>query len=220
MKKKIRRTGYFFLVFFILTQIVSAATDTIPGIGIISPTPDDTSKSGYFIPSDMEECLDELDNIFPDDIKDTLQILDYRHSYNKYGMIIQWLTDKWSMWDTSRIVKYFNQYGFIEPTEIANGIFRSYWNYLNENPIRIEMKPKHYIINKNLFLKIANEIVFPEKRPNPKGTIIDSNSTTQFIFMGRKFTLIDSLFDPIINLIKENGFHPSDSLWYVWWTRI
>jgi hypothetical protein len=210
------------IIFLLFNYDVLAFQDTIPGIGIITPTEDDTSKSGVYIPKNMEECIEELEELIPEEIQDSMKILNYNESLRNFGNVTKWMLEEWCMWDTSVIVKYFSDYGFTDPVEISLGIFKSFWNYLNALPIKIELRPKCYVLNKNLFIKIADTIKFPEKRPNPKGIIRKDSSSgdAEFIFMGRKFTLIDSLYDPIIKLILDNGFKPSDSLWYIWWTKI
>lgn len=201
--------------------MANAQTDSIKGIGEIHPNFDNDFKYGIYIPKDMSDCLDELDDLLPDYVKDSMKTLDLRASTLKYGRLMQWISKKWALWDTSRIVKYFSQYGFKKAPTIARGIFESFWNYSNDKEITIEAKPKAYVINKNLFLVKTDTIIsFPKKRPNPKGTLMKTTSLPQFIFMGRKFTLIDSLYMPIVDLILNSGFQASDSLWYIWWTKI
>jgi hypothetical protein len=195
-------------------------TDSLTNIGVITPTLDTTSKTGYYIPVDMMDCMKEMDKLFPNNVKDSIKLIPYIQCYNKYGYILQWMIDKWDMWDTSRIVRYFKEFGFDDPSVIANGLLKSYWNFLNNKPLRIEMIPKVYIINNNLFLKKSDSLSIPNYQPNPKGTITYSDGKPEFIFMGRPFHLIDSLYDPVLKLIGDNKFTPSDSLRYVWWTLV
>ncbi len=215
-----KKTGLYLALLFLAFNLSRSATDSIPGIGKVTPNFDSTFQRGVYVPEDMFDCFVEIDKLLPRDVRDSVYNLDYGKIYGKYGRLTQWIYINWGLADSSRIYNFFEKYGFTNPSTIAHGIFESYWKYKHSEPIRIEIKPDAYVIDKNLHLKEAEEFVFPEKRPNPKGTIVPTDSTPQFIFMGRHFTLIDSLYDPIINMIKENGLQPSDSLWYIWWPRI
>ena len=68
----------------------------------------------------------------------------------------------------------------------------------------------------------ADTIIVPPKIPNPKGVVFfdSTEMKPQFNFMGGVFNLIDSIYDPIVKMIYDNGFQASQNLWYVWWTKV
>jgi len=210
------------LSFYFFTNVSFAQTDSIPGIGLITPTVDKATKFGYYIPIDMKECLSEIDKFLPDAIKEDIEERDIIESAVKYKGLAQWIYQKWDLENIPVIVNYFMQYGFKDGADIAQLIYESYLKYKKDLPLRLEVIPKVYSINKNLFLIKADSIIVPKSIPNPKG-VLNFDSTAmqpQFNFMGGKFTLIDSIYDPILKIISENGFIPSQNLWYVWWTPI
>ncbi|MFH1050371.1 MAG: DUF6794 domain-containing protein [bacterium] len=213
----------FIYAIFLSTSSLLAQTDSLMDIGVITPTIDNTNKTGYYIPKDIKDCFAEIDKMLPSDIKDYMSKMEINESLRTYPALFHWIYQNWGMEDTTRIVDYFMNYGFDDGGEITRVILESYLTYKKgEKIIRIEIKPKVYLINKNLFLIKADTIVVPPKIPNPKG-VINFDSTEmkpQFYFMGGKFTLIDSLYDPIIKMIYDNGFVASQNLWYVWWTQI
>ncbi len=213
------------LLFFTMLTGCSTTSQTtkdvfIDNLGNITPRIDEKSNTGFYKPSNLKECLDELEIMLNKEIKDSLKVFTFSEAFNKYKPILNWLKINWDISDSSQLSKYFHQFGFKEPDVIANGIFRMYWNFLNGKPLKIEIKPELYTIGKNLFLQPTDSLIIYNHKPSPFGTIIATDSVPEFIFIGRKFTLIDSLYDPMINFLKSNNFEPSDSLWYIWWPRV
>jgi|GEM_PF-5140252 len=196
--------------------------EAIPGIGFITPTYDKSTKHGYYIPKDMKDSFKEIDKLLPESTKEDIINSDINDNLIKYQTFMPWIYVNWSMADTSEIVKYLLGKGFDYETDFSKIIFEAYINYKKGLKIRFELKPKVYSFNRNLFLLKADTIIIPNNFPNPKGAILldSTEMKPHFNYMGGKFTLIDSLYDPIMMLITENGFNPAQNMWYVWWTQI
>ncbi|ROL61178.1 hypothetical protein D9V86_07110 [Bacteroidetes/Chlorobi group bacterium ChocPot_Mid] len=209
-------------LFFIFTQQLFPQKESIPGVGFINPTHDKSSKSGYYIPKNVKDCINELDKMLPDKVKEDIEISSLNDNMIKYNTVMPWLYLNWDMADTSRIVKYLLDYGFSPETDFSKIIFESYLKYKKGFPLRFEVTPKVYSIGKNLTILRADSIAIPTQNPVPYGSIlIDSlDNQPHFIYMGSKFTLIDSLYEPIMNFLKLYGFDPTKNLWYLWWTQI
>lgn len=199
---------------------LNAQTDSIPGLGIINPTVDSNSLSGWYIPTNMAECLKELDNIVPESIKDSFKLFSYEQIYQKYAYLNQWMLNSWKIWDSSVIVQYFNKYGFIDPAEISQSIFLAYWKYLNDLPLKIETKPQYYALGTNLEVRYAEKHYEYPNNPAIYGKIIHTADAPQFTYMDMKFTLMDSLYSVIMKILYDNGYNPSERLLYVWWTKV
>lgn len=209
------------IIIFCITLIqLNAKTDSIPQLGIITPTIDENSPSGWFIPSNMEECFEELDNLLSNEVKDSLQILDFEKSYEKYIYLNKWIINSWKIFDTSSIVKYFNKKGFLDATEISKAIITGYWKYLNDIEIKLELNPKYYAIGKNLDLKIESQYFDYQGNPVVWGKIIHTDSMNIFTLFNKKLTLMDSLYGAFMKLLSDNGFNASDRLYYVWWPKV
>ncbi len=192
----------------------------VKNFGFVNPTLDDSSPTGYYSPKNFKEAIAELNKMLPDSLKDSIKSENYRYVARRFSPLAQWLFQNWGFADSSAIFRYFDSIGAWRPSELPYGILQAYWKYLNGKKIKIEIKPKVYSIGKNLFLIPVDSLDFPAKPPTLKGTIRPVDSTPQFIFMGKKFSLIDSLYDPIIALLDSFKLKPSDSLWYAWWTKI
>ena len=199
---------------------LNAQTDSIPGLGIITPTVDSNSLSGWYIPTNMAECLDELDNTVPESIKDSFKLFSYEQIYQKYAYLNQWMLNSWKIWDSSVIVQYFNKYGFIDPAEISRSIFLAYWKHLNDLPLKISAKPDYYALGTNLEVRYAEKHYQYPNNPAIYGKIIHTADAPQFTYMDMKFTLMDSLYSVIMKILYDNGYNPSERLLYVWWTKV
>jgi len=222
LRFKVNRNFIYAIVFAFAVNSLFSKTDSIPGIGIITPTYDNQSKSGYYIPTDLKDCFSEIDKLLPEEVVENINENDIFDGRKQYQPLVQWIYVNWGMEDTTRIVEYFNQFGFDDAANIAQAIYDSYLKHKKGEKIRLEIKPKVYIHNQNMFLIKADTIIVPPAIPNPKG-VVNFDSTEmkpQFNFMGGTFRLIDSIYAPIVQMLYDNGFQPSPNLWYVWWTQV
>ena len=104
-----------------------------------------THIDGVYIPEDLEDTFNQLDQLLSTEDIDTLKskqsendLVDYH-----FGLGL-WMRNKWGLWQGSRLSKYFNDVGVFHPDDISGIILHSYWRRLNELPINLEEQIKYY----------------------------------------------------------------------------
>jgi hypothetical protein len=118
---------------------------TRPSTDEFEPRKDVNSKSGYYIPRDLDDALVEVDRIFvgagtrekvlratEDDM------IDYHMGF---GM---WMRNNWGLWGGSRLAEFFNGIGIHHPDDMTGIILHSYWRKLHGKPIDLDGQVKHY----------------------------------------------------------------------------
>jgi hypothetical protein len=109
-----------------------------------SPRKDATSKTGYYIPRDLDDALVELDRIMgtkghEEVIRATEDgMIEYHHGLGT------WLRNNWGLWGGSRLSEYFHQLGIRHPDDMSGIIFDSYWRKLHDRPIDLEGQVRYY----------------------------------------------------------------------------
>ena len=111
-----------------------------------TPTSDPHSPTGVYIPSDLEDCFDELDRILP------VSLLASIRSCEEEGLILgvfgvgMWLRNNRGLWlEQSRMKQYFDHLGVREADSAPSLILASYWRYLNGRPIEL---PRQIVYDK------------------------------------------------------------------------
>ena len=133
------RTLIFILVAASLALLLSACATTKG-----EPSKDATSKTGYYIPRDLNDALVELDRIIGtkghDDVMGTTEkgMIEYHHGLST------WLRNNWGLWGGSRLSEYFHQLGIRHPDDMSGIIFDSYWRKLHGRPIDLEGQVRYY----------------------------------------------------------------------------
>jgi len=109
-----------------------------------NPTPDSNSKTGYFIPKDLEGCFVELDKAFTTEMKNLLKrdppsVSNSKEISLPNPLIASWiLKSAWGLGYNTRISKYFISLGIDNPEDMGSIIFTSYKRYLREDPIDLD----------------------------------------------------------------------------------
>lgn len=113
--------------------------------GEFEPRKDASSKTGYYIPEDLDDVLVEVDRIFVsagerDAVMKAAEddMVQYHHGL---GM---WMRNEWGLWAGSRLSEYFNRIGIHHPDDMSGIILNSYWRKLHGKPIDLERQVKYY----------------------------------------------------------------------------
>lgn len=105
---------------------------------------DSHSKTGVYIPENLDDALKELDSMFPEATKKAIR------SAPKEDMIVfhhglgTWLRNNWQLWGGGRLAKYFNSVGIYHPDDISGTIFDAYWSKLNGKSEDVSAKAAYY----------------------------------------------------------------------------
>jgi len=108
------------------------------------PRKDATSKTGYYIPRDLDDALVELDRIMGTkghgEVMTTTEdgMIKYHHGLGT------WLRNNWGLWGGLSLAQYFNQLGIHHPDDMSGIILHSYWRKLHDRPIDLEAQVRHY----------------------------------------------------------------------------
>jgi hypothetical protein len=97
-----------------------------------TPTLDPTSPTGYYIPTDIDDCIRELNSILSACM--AAKIRDCEEIYlpiNHFGIEL-WMRNNWGLWLTnSRLKRYFDRLGVYQADIASSVILTTYWHHLN-----------------------------------------------------------------------------------------
>ena len=122
--------------------ISSCATPSSKSSG--EPRKDASSRTGYYVPRDLDDALTEVDRIMGakehDDVMKATEdgMIEYHFGL---GM---WMRNNWGLWSGSRLAQYFNQIGIQHPDDMSGIILDSYWRKLHGKPIDLEGQVRYY----------------------------------------------------------------------------
>ena len=105
---------------------------------IISPTKDGNFTKGIYIPENIEDCFEELEKMLHSELIEEIRAGsedDMRTYHWNLGM---WLRNNWGLWSHSRLAKYFEQLHIYHPDIMSNNILFSFWQHLNNKPIKLD----------------------------------------------------------------------------------
>ena len=92
------------------------------------------------IPTDIDDCLVQLDALFDDETKETIksEVEDYFVTDAHFG-VGMWIRNNWMLWSkSSRLVAYFNEFGVEEADDMSALICQCYHRYVNERDLDFE----------------------------------------------------------------------------------
>ncbi len=104
------------------------------------------SLRGVYIPVNLEDCIESLDEIYTDSVKIEIAKLtesEYSSGNHLFGIGI-WIRNNWQLWGGSRLSKYFNEIGVYHPDDMSGIIMDSYHRYLRNEEIRLDEQVKSY----------------------------------------------------------------------------
>ena len=92
----------------------------------------DTTKTGVYIPRNIEECFLQLDTLLSPHLRSLIRnsksIKEIDGLHFGPGM---WIRNNWGLWCGSRLQTYLLKRGLNHPDEMSGVIFDYYWDYLH-----------------------------------------------------------------------------------------
>lgn len=103
------------------------------------------SLRGFYIPKDLEDCFNQIDQLWNDTIKTQIQQMSKKDftGRNHFGFGL-WMRNNWQLWGGSRLSKYFKELGIYHPDDMSGIILDSYHSYLTEEELNLEQQVKYY----------------------------------------------------------------------------
>ena len=79
------------------------------------------------IPTDLAECVAELDRFLGNEDKALLKI----GVVGMHFSLGMWIRDNWGLWERGPLYQYLEEMGFIHPDDMSDTILEYYHHYLN-----------------------------------------------------------------------------------------
>ncbi len=122
------------IVFLLVTGFIAPAY----------PADSDESESDVYILIDLDDCFQSLDRLLePENIERMRngREEDMNRYHHGFGT---WLRNNWGLWGGSHLARWFSDRGIYHPDDMSGIILRSYWRYLNKQPIRLDEQIRQY----------------------------------------------------------------------------
>jgi hypothetical protein len=101
----------------------------------LTPTPDPNSPTKVYIPTNLQDCFQELDRMLPASVVKSVRLsteADLLHQHFGLGM---WMRNNWGLWsEWSRLKKYLDSLRIHDADDASSLILVSYWSHLNPKP--------------------------------------------------------------------------------------
>ncbi|NLO70596.1 MAG: hypothetical protein GX102_06590 [Porphyromonadaceae bacterium] len=95
--------------------------------------------NGVYIPKDLSDCIEQIDIILPDTIKEmAIFWSESTFSANTHAGLGMWIRNNWGLWRESRLSHYFNNLGVFHPDDMSDIILTSYHRSLTLNDIKLD----------------------------------------------------------------------------------
>ena len=96
--------------------------------------------SGFYIPYDIKDCMQQLDRIMNQDEIEDFKIQEKGKAIASAYLFNpgDWVRNNWGLWGGSRLQKYFLDQGISDPEAMCWIILTCYYHYQNGTPIDIE----------------------------------------------------------------------------------
>lgn len=130
---------------FIISGSLLCADSLYVDDHILYPNMDSTTATGYYIPEDIEDCFDELNQMLPEELIDEIKekteqdLIEYHFSL---GILLRTI---WNLWGESRLTEYFNNLEIFHPDDMSMIIITSYYRYLHDQPIKLDEQIEYYL---------------------------------------------------------------------------
>jgi hypothetical protein len=110
----------------------------------ITPTKDDKSPTGVFIPENLDGCFKELEiMLMPEFIQKIRDGSEDDMVQYHFGLGL-WMRNNWGLWKGLRLAKWFNAQGIDQPDDMSGIILTSFWRHLHKQPIKMDEQVKSY----------------------------------------------------------------------------
>ena len=112
----------------------------------LTPTPDPGSPTGVYIPSDIQDCFQELDKMLPASLVEIIKASEKDQLLSYHFGLGMWMRNNWGLWtEGSRLKQYFDSLRVHDADSASSLIMTSYWHYLNMRPIEL---PRQIVYDK------------------------------------------------------------------------
>lgn len=108
------------------------------------PRKDASSKTGYYIPCDLDDALIEVDRILGTKGREAVMKARERDMAAYHFGLGLWMRNNWGLWRGSHLSEYFNQLGVHHPDDMSGIILDSYWRKLHGRALDIEGQVRYY----------------------------------------------------------------------------
>ena len=109
----------------------------------INPNYDKTSKTGIYIPKDLDESFVELKKMLHPKFIEKYKKGEIKPIFLHHGFGT-WLRNNWGLWQGERLAKYFNEKGIFHPDDMSGIILDTFQLHLNGKPLELEKKIQFY----------------------------------------------------------------------------
>jgi hypothetical protein len=108
------------------------------------PRADPTGPTGYYVPRDLDDALEELGRIMGEDGRRDVTAADESSMVRYHFGLGLWMRNNWGLWAGSRLAESMDRLGFHHPDDMSAVILDSYWRKLHGKPLDLEGRAKYY----------------------------------------------------------------------------
>jgi len=132
-------------IILILTFLATQLTRSIGQTTVAQPKQANTTNDTTYIPIDLDDCIQQLDNLFADSSKVKIKTMtESEFSARMHLNFGMWMRNNWGLWKGSRLSMFFNEKGIYHPDDMSGIILDSYYRYLTGQEIKIAEQIKYY----------------------------------------------------------------------------
>lgn len=140
----VRTVGCVFAFLFLTAGTVSCQEADSEEISHITPTLDEDSPSGVYIPENLEDALVELRRMLHPKLVEKIREGSEEDLVMHHFGLGLWLRNNWGLWGDSRLQQHFNDLGIFHPDDMSSIILHSLWRSLNNQPLGLEERLAFY----------------------------------------------------------------------------
>lgn len=100
----------------------------------------DESDKDAAIPTTMEEAFTALDAMLSDEDKEQIRSDRECEMIRLHFGLGMWMRNNWGLWQGSALADLLTEEGIHHPDDMSGVILDSYWRYLNDLPIELEVQ--------------------------------------------------------------------------------
>lgn len=100
--------------------------------------------NGIYIPKDLDDCMDQFKRNWSDTMKVAFRKTPENQVLRKYSIVSDWLIANWGLYNDSRLVDYFNNFGLFHPEDMASIILLCYHRDLSGEELKLGQLIRHY----------------------------------------------------------------------------
>lgn len=116
------------------------------------------SIDGVFIPTDLNSCMQQLDKLLDEELKEEIRSKTSEEDLSEYHMGLgRWLRNNWNLWGGSRLGTYFIEKGVNHPDYMSGIILSAYHAYLTNGSVNGDEYINKAIEEQRKFEQMMNE---------------------------------------------------------------